>query len=82
MTKRALPRVVLYFLAAMTMGFPAATSAFGQPPGPPGSGAGLPWQVGALFTANWVLAAIAVTILSRPSKRPEKPKKSQQEEAE
>lgn len=36
---------------------------------------GLPWQVGALFTVNWVLAAVAVAVMSRPIKRLEKPKK-------
>lgn len=37
--------------------------------------AGLPWQVGALFTVNWVLAAVAVAVMSRPIKRLDKPKK-------
>ncbi|HEV3115973.1 MAG TPA: hypothetical protein VGY58_02895 [Gemmataceae bacterium] len=42
----------------------------------------MPWQVAAMFTANWVLAAVAVAILSRPTvKRGDKPKKSIDEEA-
>lgn len=34
-----------------------------------------------MFTVNWVLAAFAVAILSRPTKRTEKPKKAVDEEA-
>lgn len=49
---------------------------------PPGAASGeLPWQIAVMFTANWVLAAVAVAILSRPSKRPDKPKKAVDEEA-
>ncbi|HVA48740.1 MAG TPA: hypothetical protein VNH11_20410 [Pirellulales bacterium] len=48
---------------------------------PAATGPEMPWQVAVLFTANWVLAAVAVAILSRPSKRPDKPKKSLDEEA-
>lgn len=43
--------------------------------GPGAAEEGLPWQVGALFTVNWVLAAVAVAVMSRPIKRLEKPKK-------
>lgn len=43
--------------------------------GPGAAEAGLPWQVGALFTVNWVLAAVAVVVMSRPIRRLEKPKK-------
>lgn len=50
-----------------------ATPAHAQAPA--ASGSQLPWQVAVMFTANWVLAAVAVAILSRPSKRPDKPKK-------
>jgi hypothetical protein len=58
-----------------------ADSAFAQAPGMGGdSGEGMPWQVAAMFTANWVLAAVAVAILSQYSKRTEKPKKSIEEE--
>ncbi|HVX11192.1 MAG TPA: hypothetical protein VHC22_08435 [Pirellulales bacterium] len=57
-----------------------ATSASAQPPN--GIPAGeMPWQVAAMFTVNWVLAAFAVAILSRPTKRTEKPKKAVDEEA-
>jgi hypothetical protein len=48
-------------------------SAFAQP-GPPG-GEGMPWQVGAIFTGYWVVVAIAIAMLSKPSKRADKPKK-------
>jgi len=80
MTKRALPRILsgMLVLAVVCLSIP---SAYGQPPGAPGSSEGLPWQVGALFTANWVLAAMAVAMISRPPKRSEKMKKSQEEEA-
>lgn len=56
-----------------------AASALAQPPGPPGSGEGMPWQVGAIFTGYWVLVAIAIAMLSKPSKRAEKPKKPEGE---
>lgn len=49
-------------------------SVFAQPPGPPGSD-GMPWQVGAIFTGYWVVVAIAIAMLSKPSKRADKPKK-------
>ncbi|HQU45440.1 MAG TPA: hypothetical protein PK867_21675 [Pirellulales bacterium] len=53
-----------------------------QPGGAPAAtGPEMPWQVAVLFTVNWVLAAVAVAILSRPSKRPDKPKKVLDEEA-
>lgn len=49
---------------------------FAQGPSLPGaSGDGLPWQVAVLFTVNWVLVAAGVAMMSRPSKRAEKPKK-------
>lgn len=51
----------------------AAQTAWAQAPG--ATEQGLPWQVGALFTVNWVLAAVAVAVMSRPIKRLEKPKK-------
>jgi hypothetical protein len=38
---------------------------------------GMPWQVGAMFTAFWVLMAAAIAIVSKPSKRLDKPKKQQ-----
>lgn len=56
-------------------------TASAQLPGAAPAGEGIAWQVAAMFTANWVLAAIAVTILSRPSRRTEKPKKTVEEEA-
>ncbi len=58
------------------------TSALAQPK-PPGAGPGveMPWQVAVMFTANWVLAAVAVAVLSRPTKRTDKPKKTVDEEA-
>lgn len=43
---------------------------------------GMPWQVGAMFTAFWVLMAAEIAILSKPSKRLDKPKKQQQEQSE
>ncbi|HEX5442681.1 MAG TPA: hypothetical protein VFW87_02580 [Pirellulales bacterium] len=46
---------------------------FAQPV-PPGS-EGMPWQVGAIFTGYWVLMAIAIAMLSKPTKRAEKPNK-------
>lgn len=58
-----------------------AETAFAQLPGAAPASGGMPWQVAAMFTANWVFAAVAVAILSRPSKRPEKPKKTIEEEA-
>lgn len=51
----------------------AAQTAYAQAPG--AAEQGLPWQAGALFTVNWVLAAVAVAVMSRPIKRLEKPKK-------
>ena len=38
---------------------------------------GMPWQVGAMFTAFWVLMAAEIAIISKPSKRLDKPKKQQ-----
>ena len=73
--------MILSGLAAITMNCIATATAYGQPPAPPGS-EGLPWQVGALFTANWVLVAVGVAMMSRPSKRSEKPKKSIEGEAQ
>lgn len=78
MTKPFLLQGLLLALLFAALVYPTA-SALAQPPmGPPGSGTetGMPWQVGATFTANWVLAAVAVAILSRPSKRTDKPRKS------
>ena len=47
----------------------------------PGAASGeMPWQVAVAFTANWVLAGVAVAILSRPNKRTDKPKKTVDEE--
>ncbi len=43
---------------------------------------GMPWQIGAMFTAFWVLMAAEIAILSKPSKRLDKPKKRQAAEAE
>jgi hypothetical protein len=85
MTKRRLPLALLTALVFLAVSFCAGDAAWAQPPmGPPGSGGGgeMPWQVAAMFTANWVLAAVAVTILQRPSKRPDKPKKTFDEETE
>lgn len=56
---------------AITVG-PSAQTVWAQAPG---AQEGLPWQVGALFTVNWVLAAVAVAVMSRPIRRLEKPKK-------
>jgi hypothetical protein len=84
-TKRCWPsglRTVVFALAAVLFSGPVA---FAQPPiGPPGSdmGEGMPWQVAALFTANWVMVAIAVAMMSRPTKRSDKPKKKIDEEAQ
>ena len=80
MMTRYLPRlltaVVLFAAIALIDVYAMAK---GPPPmGPPGSGdgGGMPWQVAVTFTANWVLAAAGVAILSRPAKRTDKPKKS------
>lgn len=74
---RRLTAVVLFVAIAL---IDAYAMAKGPPPmGPPGSGGGgsdMPWQVAATFTANWVLVAAGVAILSRPAKRPDKPKKA------
>lgn len=45
------------------------------------SDGGMPWQIGALFTAFWVLMAAEIAILSKPSRRLDKPKKQQNAEA-
>jgi len=68
--------------AALLVIFLGGQASAAPPMGPPGSGGGegLPWQVAALFTANWVLAAVAVAVLSRPSKRSDKPKKAENQE--
>ena len=79
MTKRILQRVLTSVLVLLLVLLAAGQVAWAQPPmGPPGSGGSgdMPWQVAAMFTANWVLAAAGVAILSRPAKRPEKPKKA------
>lgn len=55
------------------------TPAWAQPPG--AGGEGMSWQVAVLFTVNWVLAAVAVAMMSRPSKRADKPKKRVEDEA-
>lgn len=52
--------------------------AFAQPP----TEEGMAWQVAALFTVNWVLVAVAVAMMSRPTKRSDKPKKKIDEEAQ
>jgi hypothetical protein len=46
------------------------------------SSGGMPWQIGAMFTAFWVLMAAEIAILSKHSKRLDKPKKRQNVEAE
>ena len=35
----------------------------------------MPWQIGAMFTAYWVLAAAEIAIISKPSNRLDRPKK-------
>jgi hypothetical protein len=57
----------------------SAGTATAQGPTLPGASEGMPWQVAALFTANWVLVAAAVAMMSRPSKRSDKPKKPVEE---
>ncbi len=47
-----------------------------------GTDGGLPWQMATLFCGYWVLVAVAVAVLSRPSGRLDKPKKDQYEETE
>ena len=79
MTKRLLQTVTV----ALSVIFFTSQAAFAQPKGPPGVEAeGMPWQVAALFTANWVLVAVAVAMMSRPTKRSDKPKKKIDEEAQ
>ncbi len=63
-------------LATSILGDGAA--AFAQP-GPPGSSDGMPWQLGAIFTGYWVIVAIAIAMLSKPSRRSDKPKKPEGE---
>ena len=72
-TMRRLLAITL--LVAATLG--DAASAFAQP-GPPG-GDGMPWQLGAIFTGYWVVVAIAIAMLSKPSRRADKPKKPEGE---
>jgi hypothetical protein len=60
----------------------AAETACAQLPGAAPASEGMSWQVAALFTANWVLVAVAVAMMSRPSKRSEKPKKPVEEQSE
>ncbi|MGH7134736.1 MAG: hypothetical protein ACREHD_03290 [Pirellulales bacterium] len=81
MTKPIRPwrRVTSWAAAASVM--LVAETAGAQLPGAEPAGPGMAWQVAALFTANWVLAAVAVAILSRPTKRTDKPKKIIEEEA-
>jgi hypothetical protein len=63
-------------VVALSAMFFTGQTAFAQPMGPPGSGGeGMPWQVAALFTGNWVLVAVGVAMMSRPPKRSDKPKK-------
>lgn len=45
-----------------------------------GADGGLPWQIGALYTGFWVLVAVEIAVLSKPSNRPDKPKKIVEEE--
>lgn len=77
MTERFQPSGLRIVIVALSAIFVTGQAALAQPPmGPPGAEeGGMPWQVAVLFTANWVLAAVAVALLSRPSKRSEKPKK-------
>lgn len=63
----------LYCIAVVAAIVLAAGPVWAQAPGTKEQG--LPWQVGAVFTVNWVLAAVAVAVMSRPIKRAEKPKK-------
>lgn len=68
--KTAAMRVLWFSFVAVSIGL-APQNAWAQAP----AEEGVPWQVGALFTVNWVLAAAAVAVMSRPIKRLEKPKK-------
>lgn len=38
---------------------------------------GMPWQIGAMFTAYWVLAAAEIAVISKPSNRLDRPKKKE-----
>ncbi|HET6884301.1 MAG TPA: hypothetical protein VFI31_29380 [Pirellulales bacterium] len=78
MKARCMSRLSFSALAAASI-FLFARPAFAQ--GLPGATEGMPWQVAALFTVNWVLVAAGVAMMSRPSKRSEKPKKSIDEES-
>lgn len=72
MIKSAVRRLLWLSGAVLVIGL-APQNACAQGPG--AGEEGLSWQVGALFTVNWVLAAVAVAVMSRPIKRLEKPKK-------
>lgn len=66
-------------ICLLTLAFIAQGSPVFAQAGPPGSSDGMPWQVGALFTGHWVIVAIAIAMLSKPSKRLDKPKKREGE---
>ena len=88
MIKRFLPKGLLTVALALSAISFTGQAAFAKPKGPPTGPPGaaeasdMPWQVAALFTANWVLVAVAVAMMSRPTKRADKPKKKVDEEAQ
>lgn len=56
----------------------AAEPAFKAAANAEGSGPAMEWQVGAIFTGFWVLVAAAVAVISRSSKRADKPPKKEE----
>ena len=95
-TRRTFTLALAVTLMALAVISPAAAQgppmpgAMGAPGGAPpastgaawlkSSEGGMPWQIGALFTGFWVLVAVEVVVLSKPSNRPDKPKKVVEEE--
>ena len=46
------------------------------------SDGGMPWQIAAMFTGFWVLAAVEIAVISKSANRLDKPKKKDQYQEE